>query len=187
MDIKSPLIFTAITVALFFISCASATVTPIKITQSGDKVIIEVKNYRITEKIVSDEKTELYLAYGVAGLVGDCTAILNLLPYDKAKQLVQQYGDIGNCKTASGQAWQGSMYDIKCYASNADIENTIKRIAGFKRVPVIKMKYRNLGLIEWVKKKGNEEIKYKQVMESYPHYLITDIEIIDEEFDINKL
>jgi hypothetical protein len=180
-------IFIAISVAFFLVSCASTAITPTKITKTGDKVIIDLKNYRITEKIASNEITENYLVYGVAGALGDCTALFHLMPYDRAKQLVQKYGSMKNCKSAGADEWMNSMYDVKCYALNSEVEATIKRIAELKGVPVIKMKYQKLELLEWAKKQGRQEIKYKEVTERYPHYLVTDIEIINEKFEVSKL
>ncbi len=178
--------FLVISLGLFLFSCAPAAVTPIEVKKSGDRVVIEVGGYRITEKIAGEEKAELYLVYGVAGRVGDCTAILNVMPYEKAKQLIQQYGEIGNCKSVSGQEWARSSYDIKCYASNISVEDSIKKINSLKTVPVVRIKYMELELLEWIKKQGGREIKYKSVTEKIPHYLVTSIEVLDERFDPKK-
>ncbi len=117
--------------------------------------------------------------------------ILFLMPLAKAEELASQYGNFMQCRNAGSNEGKQSTKNFIVIAADAQVKNKINKIGEIinsgestrkPRYPVIKINVVELKLLKLILTMNGQEMPIEQNMGAMQHFLVKDIEIINEDY-----
>lgn len=180
-------IFLLILLSVGLYSCCSKASD---IKYNGNQITIDAGQFHVVMEKRAEYSDNYLVVGGSNGSTMYFDAILSLIPMTKAEEMTVEYGDFMQCSNPGAEEAKQAVINFIIIAADAQIKNTINNViniietgisSGKPRRPIIKISAAKLNMLKFTTITNSIETPVESDMNSMPHLLVKDIEIIKED------